>query len=89
MDQQTDTKLACSFPLSLSLCLPLSLSVSYCLIMSQPIALFVSTLKTPAYVSFEDLHDCAGLPLTKSHLIDCATRTAGVHKMRLLRRHLL
>ena len=29
-------------------------------------------LNTPAYVSINDLHDCAGLPLIKSHLIECA-----------------
>ena len=31
-------------------------------------------LRIPAYVSIDDLHDCAGLPLMKHHLIDWAKK---------------
>ena len=34
-----------------------------------------SILKTPAYVSIEDLHDCTGLPLIRGHLIECARKS--------------
>ena len=36
-------------------------------------------LKTPAYVSIKDLHDSAGLPLIKEHLIECAKK--GLSRM--------
>ena len=31
-------------------------------------------LKTPAYMSISDLHDCSGLPMIKDHLIECARK---------------
>ena len=31
-------------------------------------------LQTPAYVSIDDLHDCAGLLTVKHHLIGCAKK---------------
>ena len=49
------------------------------LVQSQAIRII---LKTPAYVSIQDLHDLAGLPLIKSHLIECAkTRLSKMEKI--------
>ena len=31
-------------------------------------------LKTPAYVSIKDLHDCTGIPLISDHLVSFAKR---------------
>ena len=35
---------------------------------------FISWMRTPAYVTIKDLHDCSGLPRLRSHLIDFAKK---------------
>ena len=39
-------------------------------------------LKTPAYVSIDDLHDCSGIPRVKDHLINFARKRFSSMKQR-------